>query len=356
MEKLRLQKYLSQTGVASRRRAEELIEAGSVTVNGRPAGLGMSVDPDRDIVAVDGVRVQPREGFRYIMLYKPRGYVTTLSDEKGRRCIADLIADIPGRVYPIGRLDRDSEGLLLLTDDGELANQLMHPRYHIPKVYRATIRPDFTEENALQMLQGIELDGEKCQPVPTRVLTKEPNRAVVEMVLHEGKNRQIRRMCEQLGLEVARLRRTSIGPIRLGMLAPGKWRELEKSELSALRRDIAKAISRAESGQSPEPYIWPDAEPVDEKDEAPVREKRPAREFGDKKPYSGERKSYGDKKPYSGERKSFGDKKPYSGERRSYGDRKPYSGERKSYGDRKPYSGERRFSASHAPRKPRGDE
>ena len=358
MEKIRLQKFLSQSGVASRRRAEELIEAGSVTINGRPAGLGMSVDPSRDIVAVDGVRVQQNEGFRYIMLYKPRGYVTTMSDEKGRRCVADLIADVPGRVYPIGRLDRDSEGLLLLTDDGELANQLMHPRYHMPKVYRATLRPDFTEENALQLLQGIVLDGEKCQPVPSRVIVKEPNRAVVELVLHEGKNRQIRRMCEQLGLEVARLRRTSIGPVRLGMLAPGKWRELEKAELAALRREIQKAISRAESGQSPEPYVWPDEEPADENDEIPVRERRDGgrksdsgerSSHGERKPYSGERSSHGERKPYSGERSSHGERRPYSGERSSHGERRPYSGERSSHGERRPYSGER---SSHGERKP----
>ena len=259
MEPVRLQKYLSQMGVASRRKAEELIAAGAVQINGRTAQIGMSVDPKRDLITVDGVRVQPRakgQGYHYIMLHKPRGYVTTLQDEQGRRCVADLLSELPDRVYPIGRLDKDSEGLLLLTDDGEFANQLMHPRYHIPKVYRVTVRPDFTEENAIALLEGLEVDGERFAPVPTRVRTREPGRAVVEMALHEGKNRQIRRMCEAMGLEVARLRRIAVGPVRLGMLQPGKWRELEKRELDALRRDLQKNIARVQNGQKPEEFSW----------------------------------------------------------------------------------------------------
>lgn len=250
--KIRLQKYISSLGVASRRKAEALISAGKVLVNGRPAKLGDSIQPARDLVTVDGEKLAQRRGgqtHRYIMLNKPRGYVTTLSDDRDRRCVADLVAGVGTRVYPVGRLDKDSEGLLLLTDDGDFANHLMHPRYHIPKVYRATVRPDFTEEQAVALLEGLVLDGDKLAPVQTRVITKEPNRAVIELVLHEGKNRQIRRMCEQLGLEVARLRRVAVGPLRLGMLEPGKWRDLKKDELEALRRELNKAENRQEAAE-----------------------------------------------------------------------------------------------------------
>lgn len=244
------------------------------------------------------------------MLYKPRGFVTTMADEQGRRCVADLVQDVPERVYPIGRLDRDSEGLLLLTDDGELANGLTHPKYHIPKVYRVTVRPDFTEEQAVALLEGVELDGERCAPVPTRVITKEPNRAVIELVLHEGKNRQIRRMCDQLGLEVARLRRVAVGPVRLGMLQPGKWRDLEKSEIEALRRELDKSIARAEQGVQPEPYQWQESAPVDDRDtpEEPERRPQPERKAytprpqGERRPYQGSRPQ-GDRPAFSGDRK-----------------------------------------------------
>ncbi|MEG1774573.1 MAG: pseudouridine synthase, partial [Oscillospiraceae bacterium] len=172
----------------------------------------------------------------YIALNKPRGYVSTLSDELDRRCITDLVSDLPTRVYPIGRLDKDSEGLLLLTNDGDFANLIMHPRHHISKTYRLTVRPDVTEEQLITLSTGVKLDDDSITaPAQVQVESKEPGRVVLRITIFEGKNRQIRRMCEALGLEVARLRRVSVGPIRLGMLQPGKWRELTPAEVGAVR-------------------------------------------------------------------------------------------------------------------------
>lgn len=235
-EPVRIQKVLSESGVMSRRKAEEFIEKGKVTVNGHKAIIGQKIDPIRDIVAVEGVRVDTRQNEKklYIALNKPRGYVTTMSDEMDRRCVAELVKDVPARVYPIGRLDRNSEGLLLLTNDGDFANQIMHPKYHVPKCYRVTVRPDINDEQAMRLTEGVILDGERTAPAQVTVLEKEPGRVVMQIVISEGRNRQIRRMCEEVGLEVARLKRVSIGPVRLGMLPPGKWRNLTQPELSAL--------------------------------------------------------------------------------------------------------------------------
>ena len=244
----RIQKFLSECGFTSRRKAEEMIRAGRVQLNGRPVKLGDKLNPNKDIVSVDGERVWYDRKRRHttIMLHKPRGVLTTMQDDRGRRTVADLVEDLPTRVYPVGRLDKNSEGLLLLTDDGELANRIMHPRSHLGKIYRVTVRPGITEEQVIALSTGIELDGRKTWPASVRVITQEPGRAVIEMVLHEGRNRQIRRMCEALGLEIARLRRTAIGPIRLGMLRPGEWRELKPAEMIALRNALAKAGGREE--------------------------------------------------------------------------------------------------------------
>lgn len=241
-ELVRIQKALSESGVMSRRKAEEYIEKGKVSVNGHKALIGQKVDPARDVIAVEGVRVDLHQNQKkiYLALHKPRGYVTTMRDEMDRKCVAELVKDAPGRVYPVGRLDRNSEGLLLLTNDGEFANQIMHPRYHLPKTYRVTVRPDITDEQAMQLAEGMELDGQRTAPAQVVVLTKEPNRAVVQIVITEGKNRQIRRMCEAVGLEVARLRRTAIGPVRLGMLPAGKWRMLTPQERSALESALRR--------------------------------------------------------------------------------------------------------------------
>ena len=240
---VRLQKYISECGVASRRKAEEMITSGAVRVNGRPAQLGDKIDPAKDTVTVFGKRVRRTERTVYLLLHKPRGYVTTLSDELGRKCVTDLLRDVPERVYPIGRLDRESEGLLLLTNDGAFANLMMHPKHHIPKHYRVTVRPSVSDEQIAQMADGMMIDGRKTAPAGVRVLEKQEGRVVLEIILYEGRNRQIRKMCEQLGLDVARLKRTAMGPVRLGMLPQGQYRELTADEVDRLT-SLAKKTSK----------------------------------------------------------------------------------------------------------------
>lgn len=233
-KEIRLQKMLADCGIASRRKAEEMIAAGKVRVNGSIAKVGDKVDPKKDKVTVKGKPVESRAQDVYIMLHKPRGFITTMNDEMDRKCVAELVREIPERIYPVGRLDRDSEGLLLMTNDGAFANAMMHPSKHVPKTYRVTVRPSITEDQLTQMAVGIEIEGRKTAPADVRVLSQEPGRVVLEMVLHEGRNREIRKMCEALGLEVARLKRIAIGPVRLGMLQPGKWRELTGEEVKRL--------------------------------------------------------------------------------------------------------------------------
>lgn len=237
MEKVRIQKLIAESGYCSRRKAEELISAGVVQVNGRTASIGDKAGV-KDIITVDGERLPSvaRRTKRYIMLHKPRGFVTTASDELGRRCVMDLLTDIPERLYPIGRLDRNSEGLLLFTNDGAFANMIMHPSRHIGKTYRVTVNSTVTEEQLTDLSAGVVLDdGDKTQPARVEVEVNTRERSVLRMTIFEGKNRQIRRMCEAVGLEVVRLRRTSIGPVKLGMLKPGAWRDLKPEEIRALR-------------------------------------------------------------------------------------------------------------------------
>lgn len=232
--KIRLQKFMADRGIASRRKCEELIEAGLVKVNGRRAKVGDKVDPVRDKVTVEGRHISSDTSPRYIMLHKPRGFITTMSDERGRRCVAELVADVGDRVYPVGRLDKDSEGLLLLTNDGGFANALTHPSHHVPKFYRVTLRPGISDEQLAAFSNGLDIDGRRTAPAQIRVLHKEEGRTVVEVVLYEGRNRQIRNMFDVLGIEVARLKRTAIGSLKLGMLPQGKWRELTKDEVRKL--------------------------------------------------------------------------------------------------------------------------
>ena len=232
--KIRLQKFLSEAGVASRRKAEDMIRAGAVKVNGRTAEIGDSVDPKKDTVTVKGKRVRKESSLRYILLNKPRGYVTTTDDELGRKCVTQLVADVKERVYPVGRLDRVSEGALLMTNDGEFANLMMHPSHHVSKTYRVTVRPGITAQQVETLECGVELDGRLTAPAEVHVISKEEGRAVLEIILREGRNRQIRRMCEALDLEVARLKRTAVGPIKLGMLQPGQWRDLTPAEVQTL--------------------------------------------------------------------------------------------------------------------------
>lgn len=245
--KIRIQKVLSDAGILSRRKTEEYIKAGRIKVNGRPAAPGHAVDPRKDVIAVDGVKVEmpKRKNSVYYMLYKPRGYVTTMSDELGRRCVAEFTKDLPERIYPIGRLDRDSEGLLLLTNDGDFANTVMHPSSRIGKTYRVTVHSELTEDKLIKLSTGVVLDdGVKTGPAQVHVLEKAPGRAVIQITIYEGKNRQIRRMCEAVHLDVARLKRISVGPLKIGMLAPGKLRELKPSELTAIRNAVSKGMNQ----------------------------------------------------------------------------------------------------------------
>ena len=241
MEKIRIQKMIADSGVCSRRAAEQLISQGRVKLNGHPVKLGDKCG-FKDLITIDGERIfLPRKReFVYIMLNKPRGYVTTVSDELDRRCVMDLLEDVEARVYPVGRLDRNSEGLLLFTNDGDFANSIMHPSRHVSKTYRVTVRPDISDEQLVKLSEGVEIDGRKTLPATVVVKEKEAGRVVLLITIKEGRNRQIRKMCEAVGLEVARLKRTSVGPLKLGMLKPGEWRELKPDELRAIRNAMLK--------------------------------------------------------------------------------------------------------------------
>ncbi len=239
---VKLQKFMADCGVASRRKSEEIIEAGKVKVNGHVAHIGDKVNPKKDLVTVRGKRINSVSRNYYIMLHKPRGYVTTVSDELGRKTVMDLVSDIKARIYPVGRLDKDSEGLLLLTNDGAFANALSHPGHNFAKVYRVTVRPEINDEILFNLRNGIEIDGRKTAPCDVNVITEEPGRVVLEFILREGRNRQIRKMCEAVNLQVARLKRISVGSLKLGMLPQGKWRELTDNEVKKLLRSAEKAV------------------------------------------------------------------------------------------------------------------
>ena len=236
-DKIRIQKIIADAGIASRRKAEELITKGAVTVNGKRAQLGDKADPYKDKLVVAGRAITVRKGTKkyYIMLHKPRGFITTMSDEGGRKCVAELVDEIPARLFPVGRLDRESEGMLFMTNDGDFANMISHPSTHFAKTYRVTVHPAISEEQLTALTTGVIIEGRKSMPASIRVITAEKERTVLEIILEEGRNRQIRKMCEAVGLEVARLKRTAIGPVKLGMLQPGKWRELTPDEMRAIR-------------------------------------------------------------------------------------------------------------------------
>lgn len=229
----RLQKIIAASGLMARRKAEEAIEAGRVTVNGLPAHIGDSADPETDVILVDGKALPSVARMLTIMLHKPRGVVTTLHDEKGRRDVSELISEIPERLVPVGRLDMDSEGLLLMTNDGALANRLMHPSHEVEKVYRTWVRGD-AAAGIQRLRQPMELDGYRLHPAKVKLLEPTPEGAVLEISIHEGRNRQVRRMCEQAGLTVTRLCRVREGGLVLGDLRPGQWRELTEEELRKL--------------------------------------------------------------------------------------------------------------------------
>jgi len=232
--KERLQKILSARGIASRRRAEEIISAGLVTVNGTVALLGDSADPDTDEILVEGKPLPGKREYVYILLNKPRGYVTTLSDEKGRPNAAQLVAECGVRVYPVGRLDMDSEGLLLFTNDGEFANALMHPKHEVKKTYDVRVR-GYVPGAEVRLSLPIMLDGYTIRKPGVKLLRAEGDKARFQVTIHEGRNRQVRRMCQAAGMTVTRLCRIREGSLRLGDLPQGKWRYLTPQEVEALR-------------------------------------------------------------------------------------------------------------------------
>ena len=235
-DKIRIQKYFSDSGLMSRRAAEAAISAGEVSVNGRTAALGDKIDPERDTVLYQGKPVRARrKDYTYLMLNKPRGYLSTVSDPRGRKCVTDLLSGIHVRVYPVGRLDLVSEGMLLLTDDGDLANKLTHPRHSVPKSYRVKVAGEVSDEQLAILRSPLELDGKPILPVDVKVHRIDETGTVLKMDLFEGRNRQIRRMCEAAGLSVKRLNRVSIGELKLNGLAVGRWRYLTDDEIEYLK-------------------------------------------------------------------------------------------------------------------------
>jgi len=242
MEKIRLAKFFTDCGIMSRRAAEAEISAGKVTVNGRIAALGEKIDPDSDCVIYRGKQIKPSISEKIcILLNKPRGIVCTASDEKGRRNVTDLccgVTDKNGnriRLYPVGRLDMDSDGLLLMTNDGELANKLTHPRHSIPKIYHVTLKGRFEPESLAVLGEPVELDGRLTMKVKVTFVSGDESSTVVAFELFEGRNRQIRRMCELHGVRILRLQRVAIGKLKLGDLPEGRWRHLTENEIEYLK-------------------------------------------------------------------------------------------------------------------------
>lgn len=253
MKEIRLQKIIADSGYCSRRKAEVLIEQGAVKVNGRPTTLGDKADPRTDLITVNGVKLEcevPQE-MRYIKLYKPRGYVTSMGDKHEKKLVTELLKDVPERVYPVGRLDKNSEGLLILTNDGGFANDIMHPKKHVTKTYRVTVPSAVSEDKLNKLMCGVEIEpGVTTQPCTVSVLVESAERTVLEFIIREGKNRQIRKMCEAVGLGVSRLRRTAIGGVKLGMLRPGEFADLSKEEMRVLRASMGKSDEPSSSQKS----------------------------------------------------------------------------------------------------------
>lgn len=244
MEKIRLQKYFTMCGIMSRRAAEAAIAEGRVSVNGITAAIGDKIDPDTDTVKLDNeiVKLPVKDSHTYIMLNKPLGYVTTMSDEKNRKTASELVSDCGRRVYPVGRLDMYSEGLLIFTDDGELANKLMHPSHSYSKKYSVKVKGAVSDSDLKKLLSPMELDGYKLRPIEAEIIfsgrtDREGNLySVIIITLHEGRNRQIRKMCEKCDLTVMRLKRIAIGNIHLGDLPSGRWRNLTEDEIRMLKK------------------------------------------------------------------------------------------------------------------------
>ena len=235
MEKIRLQKYMADAGIMSRRAAEEEIKNGNVSINGHVAELGAKIDPRNDVISYRGKRIKyEKKEYTYIMMNKPRGYLCSTTDDRGRKCVTDLLEGVDARVYPVGRLDLVSEGILLLTDDGELKNRLTHPKHTIGKVYRVKVAGEVSDEQMEILSSPLVIDGYKIQPVTVTISGEDEAGTVLKMTLFEGRNRQIRKMCEAAGLTVKRLSRISIGNLKLDGLPVGKWRYLEQHEIDYL--------------------------------------------------------------------------------------------------------------------------
>ena len=233
----RLQKIIASAGLMSRRAAEEAIRAGRVSCNGRIASLGETAEPGQDQIYLDGLPVVPQERKIYLMLHKPRGVVTSMNDEQGRRSVADLVKDVGARVYPVGRLDLDSEGLLLMTNDGDFANRVMHPSHEVSKCYETWVKGSNMDAAVKSLGQPMRIDGYEIRPATVRLLRRiSEQEALLSITIHEGRNRQVRKMCESVGLRVTRLLRVSEGSLHLGDLPSGSWRNLTKEEIKSFER------------------------------------------------------------------------------------------------------------------------
>lgn len=241
-QKIRLQKFFTDCGILSRRAAEEEIRRGRVKVNGIPAEVGQKIDPATDKIEYNGriIEAAQKPRFTYVMLHKPRGYLSTVTDDRGRPCVTQLVADAGVRLYPVGRLDMDSEGLLLLTNDGALTNRLTHPKHEIPKIYHVKIQGVVSPEQIKALSLPMEIDGYTILPVKTELLSVKDNTSTLRMTLFEGRNRQIRKMCEAQSLTILRLCRVAIGEVKLGNLAPGKWRYLTRTQVEYLKNPKIK--------------------------------------------------------------------------------------------------------------------
>ena len=245
---VRINKFFTDCGVLSRRAAEAEIEAGRVKVNGEIATLGQKIDPKKDVVEYKGKRIMPRKGedkkFTYVMLNKPCGYITTMTDDRGRKCVSELVADVGKRIYPVGRLDMYSDGLLLFTDDGELTNMLTHPKHEIPKIYHVKVKGSSDEKKIKELGKPMIIDDYKIEPVKVEIASDRSDSCILRMTLYEGRNRQIRKMCEQVHLEILSLRRVAIGDITLGDLPQGKWRHLSGAEVRYLKESLTKSKTK----------------------------------------------------------------------------------------------------------------
>ena len=239
MEEMRIQKYLSEQGIMSRRNAEEAVIRGKVIINGKKAVVGQKVAPEIDEIIVDGIIITKKASNKkiYIMLYKPSGVVTTMSDEQGRTCISDILSkdDLGERVYPVGRLDMYSEGLLILTNDGEIANKIMHPKHEISKIYHATIKDELNAAVIKKLSEPIEIDGRMTLPAKISIVEMKNGKTRLKIEIFEGRNRQIRRMCENLDLILLKLKRVCVGKLNIGTLKPGQWKYLNYNEINYLK-------------------------------------------------------------------------------------------------------------------------